>query len=185
MSIRESELTELPVELAGRAADIALVAFDVDGTLTDGLLHYHSDGSETKSFHVHDGHGLKSLARHGIRVALMTARHSPIVAARAAELGIEDVFQGVADKRHCLERLAARHGITLARCAYMGDDLPDLPAMSVVGLACAPADAHPRIAAAVHWRSRHAGGRGAARELCDLLVAIAERKATTIGDRSP
>ncbi len=185
MSIRESDPIELTAELAGRAADIALVVFDVDGTLTDGMLHYHSDGSETKSFHVHDGHGLKSLAGHGIRVALMTARSSSIVAARAAELGIDDVFQGVADKRQCLERLAERHGIALARCAYMGDDLPDLPAMSVVGLACAPADAHPRIATAAHWRSRHAGGRGAARELCDLLVAIAERKTATISDRSP
>jgi len=155
-----------------RAARVRLLALDVDGTLTDGSLGYSSDAAESKTFHVHDGLGLKLLREAGIAVALVTARRSPIVAARAEELGIEHLVQGSHDKAASLRAICAALGIATDQAAFMGDDLPDLPAMALAGLAIAPANAHPWVCERVHWVTRSEGGRGAAREACDgLLVA--------------
>src|SRR3546814_8130262 len=104
--------------------DVRLAAFDVDGTLTDGRLHYDQNGVETKTFHAHDGLGLKLLADAGIAVALVTARSSPIIAARAVELGIRLVFQGVDDKAACLRALCLEQRLQATQVAFMGDDLP-------------------------------------------------------------
>lgn len=164
-------LETLSADLCQRAAGIRLAAFDVDGTLTDGKLHYGHQGREWKAFHVHDGLGLKLLLDHGIAVALVTARTSAAVAERAAELGIALLHQGVADKRECLLNLCRQCGVPVERAAFMGDDAPDLPALSIAGLSAAPADAQAWVAERVHWRSRHAGGHGAVREFCDLLLA--------------
>jgi 3-deoxy-D-manno-octulosonate 8-phosphate phosphatase (KDO 8-P phosphatase) len=165
------DLSALSDDLRQRMAAIRLVAFDVDGTLTDGSLARDDLGQETKAFHVHDGLGLKLLMDRRIVVALVTARTSPVVAARAAELGIEELHQGVTDKAGCLREMAERHALSLAQCAFMGDDLPDLPALRAAGLSCAPGNAHPWIAERVQWQTRASGGQGAAREFCDLLLA--------------
>lgn len=166
-----SHLNDFPADIRERAARVRLVGLDVDGTLTDGRLVYSDAGHETKAFHVQDGLGLKLLGEHGIAVALVTARRSEVVERRARELGLPHVHQGVKDKRDCLQALCGQLGLTPGQAAFMGDDLPDLPALSIAGLAVAPANAHPWVRERVHWRTRHAGGAGAARELADLLLA--------------
>lgn len=160
----------VPADILARAAAIRLAVFDVDGTLTDGRLWYAADGSEAKQFHVHDGLGLKRLQANGVAVALITARHSEVVARRARELAIEHVFQGEGDKRERLLALLATLKLDAHAACYVGDDLPDLPPMGVAGLAVAVANAHPWVAARAHWQTIRAGGDGAVREVCDLLL---------------
>jgi len=156
--------------LEQRAAAIRLLGLDVDGTLTDGRLWFGAEGEVFKGFHVQDGLGLKLLAQAGIEVMWITARQSRIVAARAADLGIAEVVQASRSKRVDLLDIAARRGLTPEQLAFMGDDLHDLPAFGTVGLAVAPANAHPWILEHVHWQTTRAGGEGAVRELCDLLL---------------
>ena len=163
-------LSDVPAEACERAKAIRLLALDVDGTLTDGRLQLSSDGSETKAFSALDGQGLKLLREVGIEVALITARTSDVVAKRAAELGIKHVYQGEHDKRSALRALCQILALEPHQAAYMGDDLPDLSAMSWVGLAVAPANAHPWIGERVHWITASKGGAGAARELCDMIL---------------
>lgn len=169
-----------PADLLARAAAIRLVCLDVDGTLTDGRLLYDSAGVEAKAFHVHDGQGLALLRRAGIEAALVTARLSPAVERRGAELGVA-VHVGVRDKLACIDALRAGLGLGWEAVAVMGDDLPDLTAMRASGLAAAPADAHPWTARHAHFRSRAPGGAGAVRELCDLLLTAQDR----LGDFLP
>ncbi|BFI95232.1 MAG: HAD hydrolase family protein [Rhodanobacter sp.] len=163
-------LADIPADLLARAAKIRLAAFDVDGTLTDGRLWYGEDGRETKVFHVHDGLGLKRLQANGVQVAIITARISHPVALRAEELGIANVYQGQSDKRTCLRQLLEALKLAPEQAAFVGDDLPDLPAMRIAGLAVAVANAHPWVAEAAHWQTRLPGGQGAAREACDLIL---------------
>lgn len=173
-----SPLTDLPAEIRDRAQRVKLAAFDVDGVLTDGSLWYGPDGGEIKGFHVHDGLGLKLLREQGVDVALVTARESPIVEHRARELGLRHVYQGTRDKLETLTHLCRALAIGLDQVAYTGDDLPDLAPMQRAGLAIAVANAHPWVRARAHWRTQHAGGHGAVREVCDLLLAakgLAER----------
>ena len=165
-----THLEGVNADLLARAARVRLACFDVDGTLTDGRLVFDSEGRELKAFHVRDGQGLALLRQAGIAVAFVTARPGGIAEQRARELGAEACVQ-VADKLACVQSLAQRHGLELDAVAFMGDDLADLPILTAAGLAVAPADAHPWIASRVHWRTQAAGGAGAARELCDLLLA--------------
>jgi len=164
-----AHLADVDAGLLARAARVRLACFDVDGTLTDGRLTVGADGVESKSFHVHDGQGLVLLRQAGIEVMFITARRSAAAERRAGELGA-GVRTGVADKLACMRELAAERGIGLDAIAFMGDDLPDLTAMRAAGLALAPANAHPWTAAAAHWRTRAKAGKGAAREVCDLLL---------------
>lgn len=164
-----SHLHDLNDDLLARAARIRLACFDVDGTLTDGRLYLDGDGREQKAFHVQDGQGLVLLKRAGIEVAFITARGGTVAVARGRELGVQ-VFTGVKDKLAKVQELCGSLGITLEQAAFMGDDLPDVPPFRVVGLAIAPANAHPWTAAHAHWRTRAGGGEGAAREACDLLL---------------
>jgi 3-deoxy-D-manno-octulosonate 8-phosphate phosphatase (KDO 8-P phosphatase) len=167
-----------PAEILARARRVRLAAFDVDGVLTDGRLATLASGEELKAFHVHDGLGLKLLAAAGVTIAWITARASDAVTRRAAELGVVELHQGVGDKPARLESIAAARGIALDEVAYMGDDLPDLACLARVGLALAPSNAHPWVHERAHWRTRAAGGGGAVREACDLiLVARGEREA--------
>ena len=163
-------LADLPADILTRAARVRLAVFDVDGTLTDGRLWYGEDGHETKVFHVHDGFGLKQLQANGVQVALITARISHPVALRAEELDIAHVYQGQGDKRACLLELLDALHLTPEQAAFTGDDLPDLPPMRIAGLAVAVADAHPWVAEQAHWHTCRKGGRGAAREVCDLIL---------------
>ncbi len=170
----------LSADIFARAAVIRLAVFDVDGTLTDGRLWYGADGNEAKQFHVHDGLGLKRLQANGVLVAIITARHSDAVAKRASELAITHVFQAQGDKRACLLKLLDTLQLQPAQACYVGDDLPDLPPMHVAGLAIATANAHPWVAEQAHWQTRKAGGDGAAREVCDLILHAQGKSATEL-----
>jgi 3-deoxy-D-manno-octulosonate 8-phosphate phosphatase (KDO 8-P phosphatase) len=164
-------LDHVPEDVRQRAARIRLACFDVDGVLTDGRLTFDDTGRESKSFDSQDGLGLKQLASFGIEVALITARSSPIVARRGVELGLAHVYQGETDKLARVDALRATYGLGYDQVAFTGDDVPELSCMRKVGLAVAVANAHPWILALAHWRTRLPGGHGAAREVCDLLLA--------------
>ena len=169
-SMTYSHLNDFPADIRERAKRIKLACFDVDGTLTDGRLLIDAEGNESKSFHVLDGLGLKLIQRKGIAVAFVTARASAAAERRAAELGVES-HTGVSDKLQCVEGIAQRLGVSLDEVAFMGDDLADLRVMLQVGLAVAPSQAHMWTRERAHWRTTARGGEGAARELCDLLLA--------------
>ncbi len=157
-------------EAVARAARVRLVALDVDGTLTDARLHIGRDGEAMKSFSARDGFGLTLLREAGIRIALVTARRSTIVEARAAELRIDDVLQAVPDKAQALQALCVQRGIALAECAFVGDDWPDLRAMSVAGLAATVVDAPREVRELAHWVSALPAGRGAVREFAEFVL---------------
>lgn len=154
-----------------RAANIKIVLFDVDGVLTDGRLYFDGEGNEYKAFHVRDGHGLKSLMRSGVEVGIISGRNSPAVARRMAELGITHVYQGCSDKCSVFDALLERLALRATQTAYVGDDIPDLSVMGRAHLAIAVADAHPLVARHAHWRTPSAGGRGAARDVCELVMS--------------
>jgi 3-deoxy-D-manno-octulosonate 8-phosphate phosphatase (KDO 8-P phosphatase) len=160
-----------PPELAALAAGVRLAAFDVDGVLTNGQLLLGPDGQEYKIFNVRDGHGLVMLRNSGMAIAIITGRSSPVVSARMAELGIEYVYQGQQDKLAALAALEARLGVTPAEVCYVGDDLPDVPVLKRVGLPITVADGHPCCEAVARYRTRAAGGCGAVREVCELLMS--------------
>ena len=162
--------TEYPIDVLERAARVKLFGFDVDGTLTDGRLHYGTDGHEAKSFHVQDGMGFTLLRHAGIVLALVTARISPVVERRGRELQVPHIHTGERSKLACMQRIAAGMGIGMDEAAFMGDDLPDLATLRGVGLAIAPANAHPWVLPTVHWVTPRTGGHGAARDACDLLL---------------
>ncbi|NEX19167.1 3-deoxy-manno-octulosonate-8-phosphatase KdsC [Thiorhodococcus mannitoliphagus] len=157
-------------EVRDRAARIRLVIFDVDGVLTDGSLFLGDDGQEYKAFNSRDGHGMVMLQETGVRLAVITGRTSNVVQMRMESLGISDVYQGYRQKLPAYEELRQRLNLTDDAVAYVGDDVVDLPVMRRVGLAIAVADAHPALRALAHWTTAAPGGRGAAREVCELLM---------------
>lgn len=159
-------------ELArSRAREIRLMAFDIDGVMTDGTLYYHADGGESKAFNVLDGHGLKMLRQGGIAVAIISGRASSALAARAANLGLTDTLRmGVQDKRAELVALAQACQLPLRACGYMGDDVVDLPILRAASFSAAPANAHAFVKEHVHWVSQARGGDGAVREVCEFLL---------------
>jgi 3-deoxy-D-manno-octulosonate 8-phosphate phosphatase (KDO 8-P phosphatase) len=144
---------------------------DVDGVLTDGGLYYTENGDELKRFDVRDGQGLVLLRQAGILTAIVTGKRTTLVARRADELGIAEVHQGVSDKGATVTALLARHGVALADACYVGDDINDLPALRLVGIAVAVADAVAIVRRTAHYVTRAPGGRGAIREVCDLILA--------------
>lgn len=157
-------------ELHDRASRIRLVIFDVDGVLTDGSLFLGDDGQEYKAFNSRDGHGMVLLQESGIHVAVITGRISNVVKLRMDSLGVTEVFQGYRHKLPAYEQLKQRHTLQDEQIAYVGDDVIDLPVMRRVGLAIAVADADPRVRELAHWCTTAAGGRGAAREVCELIL---------------
>lgn len=166
-----SALNDIPASVRERAARIRLACFDVDGVLTDGKLWYSDSGSEMKAFHVHDGLGLQLLRDHGLEVVLITARESQLVVSRARELGIEHVYQNQKNKLDTFNLLLESFEFHADQVAYTGDDLPDLPVLCRAGLATAVANAHSWVKQHSHWITRHSGGNGAVREVCDLILA--------------
>ena len=163
-------LQGLSADLVARAARIRLACFDVDGTLTDGRLFYDHLGNESKAYHVQDGLGLKLIQRHGILPVIITARDSASAARRGADLKIE-THVGVRDKLALLKTLCQREAIGLDQVCFMGDDLPDITCLRVAGLSVSPSNAHPWVHDVTHWQTPLAGGQGAARQLCDVLLA--------------
>lgn len=156
-------------------ASIELLVLDVDGVLTDGRLWFGAAGESLKVFHVHDGLGIKQAAAAGVRIAVISGRRHHAVDARMDELGVALVRQGVPDKVEALRTLLADTGIAAANTACIVDDSSDVPLMKAVGLSVAVADAHPTAIAAADRVTRLTGGRGAVREICDLLVAARGR----------
>jgi len=156
--------------ISKRAKRIRLVILDVDGVLTDGRIVYDANGVESKFFNVKDGHGIKLLQRAGIRVAIISGRESQVVTRRAAELGIDLVYQRALDKVGPYQKILEITGFTDDEVAYMGDDLPDIPLMRRVGLAVAPADALDYVLPHAHIVSTKRGGCGAVREICDRII---------------
>lgn len=161
-----------PTEFGLRAANVRLLLFDVDGVLTDGSINVDVDGRETKRFHVRDGAALVWAQKAGFLVGVLSARSSGATSARASELGLAVVMQGVANKRTALDDIIATHGLTLEEVAYMGDDLVDLPALRVVGLSAAPADAAPELHEVAHFVAWHSGGDGAVREFIEAVLKV-------------
>lgn len=164
-----------PQSLLERARGVSLVSFDVDGVLTDGRIIYTASGDEAKAFHVQDGSAIKLLASCGVQVAIITGRQSVMVDRRAAELGIEHVFQGVQNKADALTGLLQRLGLAPAAAAHVGDDLPDLALFDLVGLAIGVPNGHPSAMARAHYVTSLAGGQGVAREVCELLLRAREQ----------
>lgn len=157
-------------DIAARAAKVRLMIFDVDGILTDGSLHFSADGEVMKTFNVLDGHGIKLLQNSGVITAIISARKSAIVLRRATDLGVTHVHQGAHDKRVIFEQLIAETGIAPDACGFVGDDVIDLPILSRVGFAASVPGGHPEVRSRVHYVTQAGGGRGAARELCDLIL---------------
>jgi len=157
-------------DILAKAAQIKLVVFDVDGVLTDGSLFMGDDGQEYKAFHSRDGLGMKLLRKSGVEVGIITARTSEVVKHRMQNLNIEYVYQGRLEKLPAMEELLAKLGLSFEQTAYVGDDIVDLPVMRQVGLAIAVQDAHPLAKQHAHWQTPHGGGRGAARDVCELIM---------------
>lgn len=156
--------------LEQRLARVELLLLDVDGVLTDGRVVLDDNGVESKAFDVRDGHGLKLLQRGGVSVGLVTGRRSRVVELRAAELGIDEVHQGVKDKLAVVRQVLVRRSLAPERVAFMGDDVVDLPVMLQVGAALTVADAPGYVRERAHWVTEAAGGRGAVREVCEALL---------------
>ncbi len=158
-----------------KAAKIRLLICDVDGVMSDGLIYQGNSGEELKAFNVRDGYGIRCLLTSGLEVAIITGRKAKLLEDRANTLGITHLYQGQSDKllayRELLDKLALRPG----EVAYIGDDLIDWPVMAVVGLSAAVADAHPLLLPKADYVTQIAGGRGAVRELCDLIL-LAQNK---------
>lgn len=159
-----------PADLLAQAQAVRIVFLDVDGVLTDGGLQFTEQGETIKRFNTLDGHGIKLLQQAGITPAVITGRDSAPLRLRLKQLGVEQVRFGTEDKRPAAEAMLESLGLTWEQAAAMGDDWPDLPVMARCAFACAPANAHPENLALADWVTPLAGGQGAVRQLCDLLL---------------
>jgi 3-deoxy-D-manno-octulosonate 8-phosphate phosphatase (KDO 8-P phosphatase) len=160
----------IPPEALQRARGVRLMIFDVDGVLTDGTLWYGASGEALKAFHSFDGHGLKMLAASGVPCALLSGRKSRAVTARARELGIRKVFQGVDDKLAVFQKLLKKENLKSEQAGFMGDELVDLPVLTRCGFACAPREAPEAVRSRAHYVAAAPAGRGAVREVCELVM---------------
>ncbi len=167
----EGALLQLPVaELTRRARQISWLLLDVDGVLTDGRLYYGPTGEITKAFHVKDGYGVRLARQAGLKVGSLSSRADAAFARRAADLAFDLVMEGARDKVTAFDGFLSAKGIAPELVAYAGDDLPDLPVLSRVGLAVCPVDAVAEVRSAAHVVLSRAGGQGAVRELVELLL---------------
>jgi len=157
-------------DILEKASHIKLAIFDVDGVLTDGTLFIGDDGQEYKSFNSKDGLGMKLLQASGVEIAIITARSSKVVEHRMHSLDITHVYQGCLDKLEAFQSLSEKLGLGAEQVAYVGDDVIDLPVMRRVGLAIAVQDAHPLAKQHAHWQTPNKGGRGAARDVCEMIM---------------
>lgn len=158
------------VRITEKARAVRLLVLDVDGVLSDGRLYFSEDGQELKTFDTQDGHGIKMLQNAGIACAIITGRNTQLVARRAANLGIKHLLQGREDKGVALKSLSQELSIALDEIAYIGDDWPDLPAIRMAGLGVAVANAHQEVRRHADLVTTATGGRGAVREICDLIL---------------
>lgn len=157
-------------DILEKAANIKLVIFDVDGVLTDGSLFIGDDGQEYKAFNSKDGHGMRMLQDGGVEIAIITGRVSNVVEHRMKDLGIKRVYQGKREKLPAYEELLNDVQLSHEEVAYVGDDVVDLPVMCKVGLAIGVQDAHPMVKRHAHWITEQPGGKGAGRNVCELIL---------------
>jgi 3-deoxy-D-manno-octulosonate 8-phosphate phosphatase (KDO 8-P phosphatase) len=167
--------SSLTPDQKARLVRLRMMIFDVDGVLTDGGIIYQDGGVEQKAFDVKDGHGIKLLLRAGLDVAIITGRSSEVVTLRAADLGIKHVYQRSRNKVEALADIMQRTGLEEPQLGFMADDLIDIPVMRRVGFAVAVADASPHIFPYAHYQTRARGGRGACREVCELILQVQGR----------
>ena len=167
-----SVLKRINAEVRARVERVKILVLDVDGVLTDGRLFYHDDGTESKAFDVRDGHGTKMLKQAGIETVLISGRSCPSVDKRAADLGITEVVQGVRDKVPILEEIISQRGLKLDEVAFVCDDVVDLTVMNRVGFAVAVADASEYLFDTAHYVTLAPGGRGAVREVAELILGV-------------
>ncbi|MDO4226660.1 HAD family hydrolase [Neisseria sp.] len=160
----------LTPELQARAAAVKLLIMDVDGVLTDGRIFIRDNGEEIKSFHTLDGHGLKMLQATGVQTAIITGRDAPSVGVRVRQLGIGHYYKGIHDKRAAYVQLRAEAGVEEHECAFIGDDVVDLPVMVRCGLPVAVPEAHWFTLQHAAYVTQKSAGNGAVRELCDLIM---------------
>ena len=153
-----------------KAAQVRIMIFDVDGVLTDGRMQFSAEGEVLKSFFVHDGLGIQLLQKMGIATAIISARITPIVNKRAADLGITYVYQGHHDKRITFAQLLADTGMSAQDCGFIGDDIVDLPLFSKVGFAVSVPNGHPEAISRADYVTKASGGFGAVREICDFIL---------------
>ncbi len=168
--------------LIEQASQVKLFVLDVDGVLSDGKIIYDANGVETKNFHVQDGFGIECLHKAGIKTAIITGRSSPIVEKRAKELKITHFMQGRPDKLEALNEVLADGNISLAECAYMGDDWVDIKAMQAVGFCATVPNAHGEVIKRASMVTTHAGGHGAVREVCDIILKATGHYNTLLAD---
>lgn len=153
-------------------SSLKLFVMDVDGTLTDGRIYIGNDGEIMKAFDVKDGYGIRSLMKCGVVPVIITGRKSAIVEARCRELGIEELYQGVADKLECMMDVAGKYGVEREQIAYIGDDMNDLACLQYAGISACPADAWKPVKESASYVCRNDGGRGAVREFADYLIHL-------------
>jgi 3-deoxy-D-manno-octulosonate 8-phosphate phosphatase (KDO 8-P phosphatase) len=157
-------------ELIRKAKGVKILLLDVDGILTDGIVHILPDGEEFYSFNVYDGYGIKLWQRAGFRCAFVTGRGARAVLERAKKLGVHHVYQNSGDKLAICEEIAAKEGISLAEMAFVGDDIQDLPALRNAGLAISVPNGRPEAHASAHMITKTRGGQGAVREVVEFLL---------------
>lgn len=171
---------EVLLRAQGAGLGLKAVIFDVDGVLTDGRLYIGEHGETVKAFSTLDGHGLKLLMAAGIEPWVITGRDSPAVRRRVSDLGLRQAVYGAHDKLAAAQALLAAQGLDWPEVGAIGDDWPDLPLLTRAGFACAPANAHVEVKAVAHHVTAAAGGHGAAREFCDLLLMASGRYAALL-----
>lgn len=169
-------MSRMDAALRERASKIRMLILDVDGVLTDGKLYFDHDGKEMKAFNTRDGMGIKTLQRVGIEVAVITGRQSGAVTHRMAQLGVRHVYQGREDKLDVFLDLLRITGLDAGQVCFAGDDWIDLPVLMRAGLAVTVADAEDYVKQQVHWITRHNGGDGAVREICNLILAAQQKE---------
>ena len=152
-----------------KASKIKLLAFDVDGVMTDGSITYDENGVEYKTFNAKDGHGLKKKKKNGFITAIITGRNNGTVDRRACDLRVTEVYQGVKNKLPILEAIMQKYELDFSQVAYMGDDEPDICILEKVAIAACPSDAVSKVQDVCNFIARRDGGRGAVRELCDFV----------------
>ena len=162
--------TDFPMDVVARAGSIKLLIMDVDGVLTDGHIYIRDNGEEIKSFHTLDGHGLKMLQASGVQTAIITGRNAPSVGVRVQQLGLNYYYKGIHDKKAAYAELRAQAGVEEYECAFIGDDVVDLPVMVRCGLPVAVPQAHDFVLQHAAYVTKKDAGKGAVRELCDLIM---------------
>jgi 3-deoxy-D-manno-octulosonate 8-phosphate phosphatase (KDO 8-P phosphatase) len=156
--------------LAAKIAPIRMILMDVDGVMTDGGIFWDDRGVQSKVFNVKDGFGIHWIRNLDIKTGIITGKISELVLHRAQELKLDEIHQGEIHKLPVYEGIKTKYGFSDAQIAFVGDDLLDLPLISRVGFSAAPADAHPEVLASVDFVSQYAGGKGAVREVIDLII---------------